>query len=79
MPVNKRYPIAGMHFYPCMYVCIISILPNTVALLPVELLDACEYYVSKTNRRVSFEWALIQGQTDTDVTAHELGALLRGH
>eukprot|EP01036_Dinobryon_divergens_P032155 gene32155-41690_t len=43
-----------------------------------ELLDACEYYVSRTKRRVSFEWALIQGQTDTEATAHELGALLQG-
>eukprot|EP01035_Chromulina_nebulosa_P024805 gene24804-32301_t len=37
-----------------------------------------EYYVSRTKRRVSFEWALIQGQTDTEATAHELGALLQG-
>jgi len=55
------------------------------ALMPVnkrypiaELMDACRYYVSQTNRRVTFEWALIQGQTDTVETAHELGHLLRG-
>jgi len=41
-------------------------------------MDACRYYVSQTNRRVTFEWALIQGQTDTAETAHELGHLLRG-
>ena len=35
--------------------------------------------MSRTKRRVSFEWALIQGQTDTETTAHELGALLQGY
>jgi 23S rRNA (adenine2503-C2)-methyltransferase len=55
------------------------------ALMPVNkrfnietLIDACRYYIEKTNRRISFEWALISGQTDTDDTAHELGVLLRG-
>jgi len=55
------------------------------ALMPVnnrynikELIDACRYYVTKTNRRISFEWALISGQTDTEDSAHELGELLRG-
>jgi len=55
------------------------------ALMPVnarypipELLDACRYYVAKTNRRITFEWALIRGETDTPLTAHELGKLLRG-
>ena len=55
------------------------------ALMPVnerypipELLDACRYYVEKTNRRISFEWALIRGQTDSPETAHELGRLLQG-
>jgi len=32
----------------------------------------------KTSRRISFEWALIRGQTDSDQTAHELGQLLKG-
>lgn len=55
------------------------------ALMPVnnrypvaDLLDACRYYISKTNRRISFEWALIAGDTDTPETAHELGQLLVG-
>lgn len=43
-----------------------------------ELIDACRYYIEKTNRRVSFEWALIQGETDTIESAHELGKLLKG-
>lgn len=55
------------------------------ALMPVnkrynieELMDACRYYISRTNRRISFEWALINGQTDTEDTANELGQLLEG-
>jgi 23S rRNA (adenine2503-C2)-methyltransferase len=55
------------------------------ALMPVnkrypipELMDACRYYVATTNRRISFEWALIRGETDTPETAQELGQLLRG-
>jgi 23S rRNA (adenine2503-C2)-methyltransferase len=55
------------------------------ALMPInqkypiaELLDACRYYIDQTGRRVTFEWALIQDQTDSEQTAAELGALLRG-
>lgn len=55
------------------------------ALMPVndkypiaELLDSIRYYSGVTNRRVTFEWALIQNQTDTEVVAHELGVLLKG-
>ena len=55
------------------------------ALMPVndryplpELLDACRFYIATTNRRISFEWALIAGQTDSIETAHELGGLLEG-
>jgi 23S rRNA (adenine2503-C2)-methyltransferase len=43
-----------------------------------ELLSACQYFIDKTNRRISFEWALITGQTDTNESAHELGKLLEG-
>lgn len=55
------------------------------ALMPVnerypisELLDACRYYIERTNRRISFEWALIRNQTDSPETAHSLGRLLQG-
>jgi 23S rRNA (adenine2503-C2)-methyltransferase len=55
------------------------------ALLPVnkrwplrELIGTCHYYVEKTGRRISFEWALIQGENDTPEQAHALGRLLRG-
>jgi 23S rRNA (adenine2503-C2)-methyltransferase len=46
---------------------------------PVEtLLAAVDRYTAKTGRRVSFEYALMGGINDSDETAHELGALLRG-
>jgi 23S rRNA (adenine2503-C2)-methyltransferase len=55
------------------------------ALLPVnkrwklkELIDACRYYVEKTGRRITFEWAAIAGKNDTPEEAHKLGALLKG-
>lgn len=43
-----------------------------------ELIDACREYVQQTNRRISFEWALIQGQNDTEEEAHRLAILLQG-
>ncbi len=55
------------------------------ALLPVnkrwpleELIEACKYYIEKTGRRITFEWALIRGETDTPEQAHALGKLLKG-
>lgn len=55
------------------------------ALMPVnrrwnidELLDACRYYVTRTNRRVTFEWAAISGENDSPEEAHRLGRLLAG-
>ena len=43
-----------------------------------ELIDACRHYVDRTGRRVTFEWALVDGQNDTVAEAHRLGRLLRG-
>lgn len=37
-----------------------------------ELLNACAYYAEKTNRRLSFEWALIKGVNDSPEVAHNL-------
>lgn len=54
------------------------------AMLPVnkrwplnELMEACRYYIEKTGRRLTFEWALIQGENDTPEVAAELGRLLQ--
>lgn len=56
-----------------------------LAIMPVnkrykidEVLDACRYYVDKTHRRVTFEWALISGVNDTPEVARKLAARLKG-
>ena len=36
------------------------------------------YYIDQTNRRLSFEWALIANETDTAEAAHDLGKLIQG-
>lgn len=43
-----------------------------------ELMAACRDYVAATNRRITFEWALIHGVNDTPEVAHKLAALLQG-
>jgi len=43
-----------------------------------ELLAACREYVAATGRRITFEWALIAGQNDSEEEAARLGALLQG-
>jgi len=46
---------------------------------PIEILiNACRNYVQKTNRRISFEWALIRDVNDTPEQAGRLAELLRG-
>lgn len=54
-------------------------------LLPVNkrydleaLLDACRYYAARTNRRVTFEWALIRDVNDSSEQARQLATLLKG-
>lgn len=43
-----------------------------------ELMDACRYYISKTNRRVTFEYALIKDKNNSEKDAKKLVGLLRG-
>lgn len=43
-----------------------------------ELLCACRYYIEKTGRRITFEYALLSGVNDTGEHARELARLLRG-
>lgn len=42
------------------------------------LMEACRYYIEKTNRRLTFEWALIEAQNDTLEQAAQLGKLIQG-
>lgn len=43
-----------------------------------ELLEACRYYIGKTNRRITFEYALVKGFNDTKDNAEELSKILKG-
>jgi 23S rRNA (adenine2503-C2)-methyltransferase len=43
-----------------------------------ELLHACRQYVSQSGRRISFEWALIEGVNDSIEQARDLADLLHG-
>lgn len=43
-----------------------------------ELINSCQYYINKTNRRITFEYALIKGFNDREQDANELSNLLKG-
>ena len=42
------------------------------------LLEACRYFIRKLERRIFFEWTLIEGKNDSAEQAHAVGALLKG-
>lgn len=43
-----------------------------------ELMKACRYYIEKTNKRISFEYALAKDNNDNEKDAEELVKLLKG-
>ena len=43
-----------------------------------EILKACKYYIEKTNRRITFEYALIKDNNDSIEDANALAKLLKG-
>lgn len=43
-----------------------------------EILDACRYYIEKTNRRITFEYSMVEGKNDGLSQAEELSGLLKG-
>jgi 23S rRNA (adenine2503-C2)-methyltransferase len=54
------------------------------ALVPVakkwpldELMEACRYYSEKLQRRIFYEWTLIEGKNDSPDSAHAVGRLLQ--
>ncbi|HAV78861.1 MAG TPA: 23S rRNA (adenine(2503)-C(2))-methyltransferase RlmN [Anaerolineae bacterium] len=56
-----------------------------LAIMPVNkrykidnVLEACRYYVEQTGRRITFEWALINGVNDTPEVAAKLAIKLKG-
>jgi 23S rRNA (adenine2503-C2)-methyltransferase len=59
--------------------------PLRTSLLPInqryplmDLIQACREYTDQTGRRITFEWALINGINDRDSDAVELAVLLKG-
>lgn len=55
-----------------------SIMPIANAYSMEEVLSACRYYIQKTNRRVTFEYTLIDGVNDSEENAEELADRLHG-
>ena len=43
-----------------------------------ELIDACRYYIDRTGRRITFEYAVIDDVNSSDADADKLADLLRG-
>jgi 23S rRNA (adenine2503-C2)-methyltransferase len=43
-----------------------------------EVMKALDYYISKTNRRVTIEYIMLEGINDSDECAKELAALVKG-
>ncbi len=56
----------------------IEIMPIAKAYSIKDILDACKYYIKKTNRRVTIEYSLIKGVNDSENEAKELVKLLKG-
>ncbi len=56
----------------------LSMLPVNKRYHVEELLAASREYVEKTGRRITFEWALINGVNDTPEQAHKLASQLKG-
>jgi len=55
-----------------------SMMPINNAYPIEELMKACEYYIEKTNKRISFEYALAKENNDNLKDAKELVKLLKG-
>jgi len=55
-----------------------SLLPVNKKYPLAQLIDACREYVELTNRRITFEWALIRDVNDTPEQARKLASLVRG-
>lgn len=53
-----------------------AIMPVAKRYTVEELIEACRYYFDRTGRRVSYEYALIEGKNSSDECAEILGKLL---
>lgn len=55
-----------------------SMMPVNKTYCISEVMDACKKYIEKTNRRITFEYALVDGVNDSKEDALHLAKLLRG-
>ena len=55
-----------------------SLMPINQKYPIAELMKACKYYIEKTNRRISFEYALAKNENDNLQAAEDLVKLLKG-
>ena len=55
-----------------------SIMPIANKYTIKQLLDACKYYLEKTGRRITYEYALVSGVNDSKEDAKALSVLLKG-
>lgn len=55
-----------------------SIMPVNLKWNVSELLEACKKYADETSRRISFEYAMMNGVNDSKECAEELGSKLKG-
>ena len=55
-----------------------SLMPISKAYKMDELMSAVDYYISKTNRKVTMEYILLEGINDSIENAKELSNLLKG-
>ncbi len=55
-----------------------AIMPVNQKFDTAQLMAAVERYVEKTNRKVFFEYVMLEGINDTEECAHELADLMRG-
>lgn len=84
--VNKIYELAKLHIPVTLSVSLHSpedserskIMPVNKKYPINELISACRDYIDTTGRRISFEYALIEGVNDSDEYAIKLAKLLRG-
>ncbi len=56
----------------------LSLMPVNKAFPLARLIPACQYYSETTGRRVSFEYAMLDGINDSDEAARQLVDLIRG-
>lgn len=55
-----------------------EIMPVAKAYPVKDIIDACKYYIKKTNRRVTFEYSLIKGVNDSEKDAEAICKLVKG-